>query len=637
MASGSFTGTTSNKYITARIVWSSTVNLTNNTSSVTATLSYRKSSSSTAATYGTGEFSIRINGVSRAFTKHVDLDPDNSWVAVGSFTTTVEHTSDGSKSIQISGHGGIPGLSFSSTSCSATVILDKIPRATTPTFGAATQTIGSNVTILLNAADPTFYHTLTYSWGSLIGTIGTNLKTSKTWEIPISFCEGVPNGTQGTLFVTVETFTSAGVSLGKVTKSTPCNVPESVVPTISTISVSDSGNNVPSDWGVYVRGKSTLHVKVNAEGRYYSRIVTYNIKALGVTVTSNDVDVGVISDSGTVNIEVTVTDSRGRSATKITSITVEDYSDPRIEAFSVERVNNSGTPVDNGTFAKIPLKISGSSVGSKNTVTAKIYHMRSDADTWTLAQTIDVAYSIDEIIMIANMISSRSYTIKVEVSDAFTTTATETILNAEGAVMGWLPGGIGLSVGKSAEESYMFDSAWKIHGRKGAQFDEDINVNGRISGDAGGLTRNGLPTLQTVDVVTLSRGGDNLQLGTSNTYVNVMFDKFAYNLTGVLTVSSGGVLIPAGVRAVKVSAQVCLGVTTAGVRYTQISKNNWNDTVARSQKHHASTATPETHCIPCTLLTVSEGDIIMLGVYGNASDWVYGNHNQTFLMVEALA
>lgn len=630
MASGSFTGTTSNKYITARIVWSSTTNLTNNTSSVTATLSYKKSSSSTSATYGNGEFSIKINGVSKSIDKNIRLEANNSWVTAGSFTTTVEHTSDGSKSIQISGHGGIPGLSFSSTSCSATVILDKIPRATTPTFGATTQTIGSNMTILLNAADSTFYHTLTYSWGPLTGTIGTNLKTSKVWEIPISFCEGVPNGTQGTLFITAETFTSAGVSLGKVTKSTPCDVPASVVPTISAINISDSGGNVPSDWNVYVRGKSTLHVNVSADGRYYSRIVAYSIQALGVTVTSNDSDVGVITDSGTVNIEVTVTDSRGRSATKSASITVEDYSDPEIEAFSVERANSFGTPVDNGTFARIPLKISGSSVGSKNTVTAKIYHMRSDATDWTLARTIDVAYSIDEIVMIANMISSRSYAIKVEVSDTFTTTVSETTLNAEGAVMGWLPGGIGLSVGKSAEESYMFDSAWKIHGRKGAQFDEDVDV-------VGSYRLNGLPTLQCVDIVTLSLGGVNFQLGTTNTYVEIPFSKFAYNLTNVLTISSNGILIPAGVKAVRVSAQICLGAATAGVRYAQISKNSWADTVARSQRHHVSTASPETHAIPSAIMTVAEGDIIILGVYGNASDWVYGNHNQTFLMVEALA
>ncbi|MBO7309498.1 MAG: hypothetical protein J6V38_07705 [Kiritimatiellae bacterium] len=637
MASGSFTGTTGNKYIKARIVWSSTPNTLNNRSSVTATLYYGKSSSSSSATYGTIECALTINGSTKSFSQRVTLNPNDTWVAVGSHTVTVNHSTDGAKSIVISASGGIPGLTFSSTNCSATVILDKIPRATTPTFGASTQTIGSNVVINLPAADSSFYHTLTYSWGNLSGTIGTNLKTSKTWGIPITFCEGVPNGTQGTLFVTAETFMSNGTSLGKVTKSTPCNVPASVVPSISEIALSDSGGQVPSSWGVYVRGKSQLHVNVTAAGRYYSRIVGYSIKALGVTVTSNDSDVGIIPTAGTMNVEVTVTDSRGRTATSTKSITVEDYTEPTVESFSVERANSSGTATDNGTYAKIPLKVSASPISNKNTVEAKIYHMRSDATTWTLARTIPVAYSIDQTVMVANMIASRSYAIKVEVVDVFGTTVAESTLNAEGAVMGWMPGGIGISFGKAAEEDYTADFDWVIHGRKGAQFDDDVTVDGKITGDSSGLTRNGLPTLQCVDIATLTLGGTNFQLGTANTYMKIPFSKYAYNLTNVLTISENGILIPAGVRAVKVSAQICLGAATAGVRYAQIAKNGWVDAVARSQRHHASTATPETHSIPSALLTVSEGDIIVLGVYGNASDWVYGNHNQTYLMVEAYA
>lgn len=637
MASGSFTGTTGNKYIKARIVWSSTPNTLNNRSSVTATLYYGKSSSSSAATTGTIECRLTINGSAKSFNQRITLNPNDSWVAVGSHTVNVDHTTDGTKSIVISASGGIPGLTFSSTNCSATVILDKIPRATTPTFGAATQTIGSSMRINLPAADSTFYHTVVYSWGSLTGTIGTNLKSSVDWTIPIDFCTGVPNGTQGTLFVTAETFMSNGTSLGKVTRSTPCNVPASVVPAISAITLSDSGGNVPSSWGVYVRGKSQLHVNITADGRYYSRIVGYSIKALGVTVTSNDSDVGIIPNAGTVNVEVTVTDSRGRTATATKSITVEDYVEPTIEAFSVERANNSGTPIDNGTYAKIPLKVSASPIGNKNTVEAKIYHMRSDLNDWTLARTIPVAYSIDQTVMIANMVASRSYAIKIEVVDAFGTTLVESTLNAEGAVMGWMPGGIGVSFGKAAEEAYTADFDWLIHGRKGAHFDADVTVNGKITGDSSGLTRNGLPTLQCVDIATLTLGGTNFQLGTANTYMKIPFSKYAYNLTNVLTISENGILIPAGVRAVKVSAQICLGAATAGVRYAQIAKNGWVDAVARSQRHHASTATPETHSIPSALLTVSEGDIIVLGVYGNASDWVYGNHNQTYLMVEAFA
>lgn len=632
MASGSFTGTTGNKYIKARIVWSSTPNTLSNQSSVTAALYYAKSSSSTAATTGTVECTLTINGSSKALERRIVLNPNDSWVEVGSHTVTVAHNSDGQKTVAISATGGIPGLTFSSTNCSAAVILDKIPRASTPAFTAAEFTLGGSMGIVLYPADPTFRHTVTYSWGAKSGTIGTNVSSDITWnEIPITFCEDIPNGTQGTMFITVETFMSNGVSLGKVTRSTPCNVPASVVPTINTISISDSGGNIPAEWGVYVRGKSTLHVNVNASGRYYSKIVGYSIKALGVTVASNDVDVGVISDAGTVSVEVTVTDSRGRTSTKTASISVEDYAEPMIEAFSVERANSSGVPTDNGTYAKIPLKAVGSSIGGKNTVSAKIYHMRSDATTCTLARTIPVSYSVDQTVMIANMLASRSYTIKVEVSDAFGSTVTEGTLNAEGAVMGWMPGGIGISFGKAAEEDYTLDSAWEIHGRKGARFDGNVDVQS--------FSLNGDQLMRTLDIVTIGRDS-NLDITQSNAYVGIAMNQILYNATSKLQLSAGGVVVTEGVRGVRVSAQVAAQVVTPGARFlhVQIVRGDEYVTVSRTVKFYPSSVYPESMVIsPIYISAIQPGDIIILGMYGQTGDIVYNTNYETFMTVEAYA
>ena len=622
MASGYFTGSTGNKYITARITWSSVSDTVNNRSLVTATLSYAKSSNSTGSTYGTGAFSIVINGSAKSFTLPVTLNPNDTWVTIGSHSVYVPHNADGSKSVSISATGGISGLTFSTTNCSATVILDKIPRATTPTFGAATQTIGSSMTINLPAADSTFHHTVSYSWGpTTSGTIATKAQRSIAWAIPMSFCNGVPNGTQGTLFVTVETFTSNGVSLGVRTVSTPCNVPASVVPTISAITLSDTGAMVPDEWNTFVQYKSRLHVNVNASGAYGSTIKSYAITALGTTVSSNNRAIGVINDHGDIPVTVKVTDSRGRTASITRTITVLAYEDPTIAKFSIERANSYGTPTDNGDFAKIYLEAYGSALNNLNTVTAAIYHKRSDLSEWTLARTIPVEYNIDDTIMIGDMVTSRSYAMRIELMDAFGTSIADATLKAEGAVMGWYPGGIGISFGKAAEEEYTADFDWTIHGRKDARFDGDIRAKGLL-------------TLQTADIASLSLGGTNQSLGATGSYVKVAFTKFGYNLTDALTINSNGILIPAGVRAVRVSAQICVGGST-GIKYAQISANSWNDTVARAQKYFANASYAETIVIPATIMTVNEGDIIMLGVYGNSADTIYGNHNQTYLAVEA--
>jgi len=129
MASGSWNFGTSNQYITGRIRWSSKSNGSNaNTSTVTAYLDYMKSSSSTAATYGTFNGAISINGSSGAVSKYITLSANNSWVNVGARTVTVAHNNDGSKSTAIAASGGISGTSFGSSSTSKSVALDKIPR-----------------------------------------------------------------------------------------------------------------------------------------------------------------------------------------------------------------------------------------------------------------------------------------------------------------------------------------------------------------------------------------------------------------------------------------------------------------------------------------------------------------------------
>lgn len=632
MASGSFTGTTGNKYIKARIVWSSTPNTLDNQSSVTATLYYAKSSSSNAATSGTVECVLTINGLSKELERRIVLNPNDTWVEVGSHTVPVLHDADGSKSININATGGIPGLTFSATNCSAMVILDKIPRASVPAFTAAEFNIGGSMTVVLYPADPTFRHTVTYSWGqSKSDTIGTNITDRVSWDIPESFAEDIPNGTQGTLFVTAETFMSDGTSLGKVTRGTPCNVQPHVKPTITAIALSDTGGNVPSEWGVYVRGKSQLHVNVTAKGVYNSRVIGYSIKALDTTVASNDADVGIIPNAGTVKVEVTVTDSRGRTASDEAEITVEDYTEPVIEAFSVERANSSGVAVDNGTYAKIPLKVTGSSIGGKNVIEAKIHHMRSDTDQWTLARTLPVAYSLDQTVMIPNLVTSRSYTIRIEVSDKFGSTATEGTLNAEGAVMGWMPGGIGISFGKAAEEDYTADFDWKIHGRKGAQFDDNVDVPSlSIGGDV---------LFRTLDIVTVGRDS-NLEITQSDAYVGVAMNRIMYSAKSKLQLSSGGIIVPNGVRGIRVSAQVAAQVVTPGARFLHVQIVRGNDyvTISRTVKFYPSSVYPESMVIsPIYISTVQTGDIVILGMYGQTGDVVYNTNYETFMTIEAYA
>lgn len=125
MASGSWTFGTSNKYITGRIRWSSSSNgSAANSSNVYVYLDYMKSSSSTASTRGT----LAGYLCGSYYSKSVTLSCNNVYQNVAYVAYTVGHSSNGSGSTTISASGGISGTTFSSSSTSSTVTLDKIPR-----------------------------------------------------------------------------------------------------------------------------------------------------------------------------------------------------------------------------------------------------------------------------------------------------------------------------------------------------------------------------------------------------------------------------------------------------------------------------------------------------------------------------
>ena len=118
MASGSWEFGTSNQYIKGRIRWSSSSNgSAANSSKVTVYLDYKKSSST--ATYGT----IRGTLCGSSYSKSVTLSSSSGYINVASKSWTQGHNSDGSKTIT-------SGTTFSSSSTSKNVTLDKIPRYT---------------------------------------------------------------------------------------------------------------------------------------------------------------------------------------------------------------------------------------------------------------------------------------------------------------------------------------------------------------------------------------------------------------------------------------------------------------------------------------------------------------------------
>ena len=485
MASGTISGTTSNQYITVRAVWSSTKNESANNSSVSVTLQARKSSSSSDATSVTATWYLVINGQTTSVHKKITVNPNNSWVTIMSTTKTVAHNTDGKKTITISAKSkaDTSDSSWQSTSLSGSAVLDNIPRQTKATFNVSSAYFGDTITITLNRASSEFYHKLAYTWNGTTTTIATNVGTSYTWTIPISLITAIPNSAQASLSIVVTTYRANGSVVGTATSTITCKVPDSVGPIISSIAVSDTGTAIPASWGVYASGKSVLHVVATASAQYGASVAKYKIESGGQVTNSNDSDVGVIYSSGDIDIIVTVTDSRGISSTRTftEALEVYNYSNPQIDSLSIVRANVNGTPVDNGTYASVDLSCSVSYLGEEhNTMTVRIKHKQSTSQTgvWTLDAelTPDSPFSTSTPLLLPDFDKSTTYDFRIEVEDYFHLSYVELQLAAEGAIISWMDGGIGIAFGKSAELRDTADFAWKIHGWQGAELDVPLGV-----------------------------------------------------------------------------------------------------------------------------------------------------------------
>ena len=447
MASGSFTGTTNNQYITARVLWSSTSNAIANTSNVTVTLQLMKSSASSSSTYGTGAWTVLINGTTYDFSATVTIPANNTYVTVYTKTVNnISHNNDGTKSILIGWSGGIAGTSYTATNiANTTVNLDTIPRASEITsFSFTNGYIDQGIDITIASKVSTYYHDIhiylpdTSGFGINLVNSTVGRKAGGTHHINFTAAQlqdiynKMPTITSSQFTVYVKTYTTAtsSVEIGDWQyRSATGNISESVKPSISALTAVSSVTT-GTFANLYVQGKTTAKLTCTATMGSGATISSYAFSGhnLSTSSTSNTATSGIITSSGTLTYTVTVTDSRGRKASSTTSITVYPYSQPSFKSAIVNRSNSAGTLDGSGTYAKYTVEGSYSSVGGKNTRTITVAYSSNNGSTYSAETTIQAATNTNATISgvygSGALSATTSYTIRFTIKDLYGATAT---------------------------------------------------------------------------------------------------------------------------------------------------------------------------------------------------------------------
>ena len=401
------------------------------------------------------------------------------WYKLGSKSITVNHNTDGTKSVTLTAEWDC-GFDSSYTprhlSLSATVTLTTIPRASVVS-AAKTGTLGTALTISLNRKSENFTDKLYYKIGSNSAVLITNdAGKSYSWTPPINLATNAPNS--ATLPVTIISNTYNGDNyVGRSECQVMLSVPESITPTLS-FTISDP-TGVKETYGGYVQLRSKIQVEIAASGAQGSTIKSYSIKVGNIYASnSSSGTTDYLPNSGELGITCTVTDSRGRTASQSQTITVLAYSKPTIAAISAARCNQDGTANRAGTYGKETISASITPLSNINTAAYAVQYREVGADNWSTADSPAAGdFAPADVSVVFPADKNKRFEVRVVATDAFESIGSSIRdLPAAYALYHLAKHLISVGIGRLCDKVNAFQVGLD------AYFDKNVQVDGDVSG-----------------------------------------------------------------------------------------------------------------------------------------------------------
>lgn len=451
-----------------------TQSVTNNTTNVTVQVTAKW-------TYGsnnrTGECtgSITIDGKDYDFSgiKFNTGQTTSGSQTIMTKTVNVSHNSDGTKKLSCSA-SFVTGVSSGTVTATASKTLTTIPRKST--LSVANGTLRTEQTLTITEQASAFTHKIAYFCGDksgwVLGSGETDSATSSSsalsvkWTPPLSLATENTTGTSVSIKFNLYTYTgSSGKLVGLNTYTKTFSIPASVKPSCS-ISVTDP-TGYADTYGVYLKGLSQFKVVVTPTTAHGSAIASYSTTANGSNYTSASFTTGVLKSSGTLAINATVKDKRGRSGSASVSKEVFDYAAPSVSKLIVRRCNADGTENDQGGYVQVTMSASAKNINDKNKATFTLKWKKTSASSYTSVVVSNSVFSLSNSTYIFEADTESAYDVALTVSDGIKTITATTSASTAFSLMHFSKGGTGMGIGKLAEEENLLDIGIPIRLRKG--------------------------------------------------------------------------------------------------------------------------------------------------------------------------
>lgn len=356
-------------------------------------------------------------------TDHVSEATALLW-ASGS-VASIAHNADGSKSFAFqckydqTQSSTLDYLNISSTHTCNTIKLAS-------TVAATSVDLGSPCTITVTRNNAAYTHTVSYSIAGQTGTV-EDAKTTETllsWTPPLILAQSFITAESASCIFTCTTYNGNTV-VGTATCSAVFTLPTSIVPIIPENAVTysfASANAAVTAYGDFVAGKSSIKVTVPAtvKGDVYNATIKAVSVYLNGTTFSNQSAGSALPQtieannilSGNNTLRLTITNSRGRSATTTYAFTAVSVETPYIVSASAVRCTADGTASQSGTYIKLSGTPTCTSLNGNNTTTVQ-YQYKIDGGNYSSA----VATKLPAVIGNGLVSAASNYAVKITVRD----------------------------------------------------------------------------------------------------------------------------------------------------------------------------------------------------------------------------
>lgn len=470
--SGSFSG--SYRGYTFRTEWEATQNISENYSDLEITL-HLDCQSGYNLYIGERTHTVNIAGTDHSITSSSISTSGGTSITLGSISKRIYHNNDGTLDVWISSYcnlsARIRGTYVSGFSGgSDTISLDKIPRMST----VSDNMIGSRYlntphTIHIDKQlSGNVTHTVWYVIRGENGSSGWYYITKNTSDLDIQFVPTdkhvnlQPDSSTIFMDIGINTFKD-GVQIGETTYNSGwyMKVPDEFSPTINSIDILDV-NPKSKNLGVYVQNHSKLKVNTKSTSKEGATIKNISVTVDKNTYSGQDITTKEITQSGNIEIDIKVTDSRGKTASEKRTIKVEPYDPPKILNFSADRTEADEKVV------KLIYNFKMSTIANKNPCNWKIDRRPRGSSTWTNVISGNEK-NLNSNTLTYNVSTDREYEFRLSISDFNSSNESIAYVYTIFVILDFHESGTGIAVGKSSTKPNFFENDIKMGFNKGIE------------------------------------------------------------------------------------------------------------------------------------------------------------------------